>query len=128
MIEGGIKNNKDPDKILGFSEVKEGNSIRFTCILDEQEVGSISLTPISDGIYTIGGLFVDPKNRGKGISSQLVKTVNEFLDKNHAVGKLVNTIKGDSAIVYENNKWVKGEFKSQGAYGGYEYIYDASKN
>ncbi len=32
---------------------------------------------------------------------------------------------GVSKIYYENNGWIKGEFKSQGAYGGYEYTYNS---
>jgi GNAT superfamily N-acetyltransferase len=125
MIESELKNIKNPEKIPSFNQVKEGDITRFICYIDGQVVGSVSAKFLADNTYIINGLFVDPKNRGKGISSELIKNVNKFLDVNHALGKLINTIKGDAAAVYENNRWVKGHYKSHDAYGGYEYLYDA---
>ncbi len=119
--------NTQNEQIPSFSETIEGNTFRFICTLGTKEIGSISATLIEKNIYTVGGLFVDPSKRGQGISSELLKRLNTFLEKNNSLGKLVNTIKGDAASVYENNGWQKGEYRSQGAYGGYEYTYDGTK-
>ena len=110
-----------------FTEIQNEDATKFVCILGEEEVGHISITATENNTYKIGGLFVAPAKRGSGISSRLVKFVNDFLERNKALGVLVNTIQGDAAKVYENNGWVKKDFKSQGAYGAYEYIYDARK-
>ena len=110
-----------------FEEKRNGDTTRFICNLGTKEVGYISATLTDKNIYDIGGLFVDPLYRGKSISSGLVKLVNGFLERNDALGKLINTIKGEAAGVYENNGWKKGQFKSQDAYGGYEYTYDCRK-
>lgn len=126
-----MEQNKFPnihnEQIPSFSEVLEGNTFRFVCTLGTKEIGSISATLIEENTYTVGGLFIDPSKRGQGISSELLKRLNTFLEKNNSLGRLVNTIKGDAAGVYENNGWQRGEYKSQGAYGGYEYTYDARK-
>ena len=111
-----------------FDEIKDGDTVRFTCRSGNKEIGAISATLMDKNIYNIGGLFVDSSKRGQGIGSSLVKLVNAFLERNNSLGKLANTIQGDAAQVYENNNWVKGNFKSQGAYGAYEYIYDCRKN
>lgn len=128
MLESELKNSKITEQIPDFSEVKEGDTTKFICKLNGKEIGFISASLVNKDTYTVGGLFVDPQNRGKGISSSLVKLVNEFLNKNNSIGKLVNTIKGDAMVVYEKNGWVKGEFKSQDAYGAYEYTYDGRKS
>lgn len=109
-----------------FQEIQEGNSIRIVCKLGEKEIGAVSLNLLEQNLYDVGGMFVDPSKRGKGISSGLVKLVNSFLERNHSIGKLVNTIQGEASRVYENNGWKKGDYKSQGAYGAYEYTYDGT--
>ena len=121
-------NNKNISKVeKSFDEIQIGDTTRFICKIDEKEVGVISATLIENNIYNIGGLFVDPSKRSQGIASGLVKLVNVFLEKNKALGKLSNTIHGEAVQVYENNNWVKGSYKSQGAYGAYEYTYDCRK-
>ena len=107
-----------------FSETVSGETTRFACSIDDKEVGSISATLVGENTYNVGGLFVDPAERGQGISSQLVKLVNSFLKENKALGQLVNTVKGEVAVVYERNGWTRGDYKSHGAYGAYEYHYD----
>ncbi len=116
-----VKNEETPS----FKEVSYGDITKFVCNLGNNEVGYISATLVSENVYNISGLFVGPSQRGKGISSNLIKLVNSFLDKNHSTGKLINTIQGDAAKLYENNGWKKQEYKSQGAYGGYEYTYNS---
>jgi GNAT superfamily N-acetyltransferase len=110
-----------------FDYIRNGDTARFFCKLGIKEVGFISATLVGENTYNIGGLFVDPSKRGQSIASGLVKIVNAFLNKNRSLGKLVNMIQGDAASVYENNGWTKGEFKSHGAYGAYEYTYDGRK-
>jgi GNAT superfamily N-acetyltransferase len=120
-------NKTQDEKVPSFSEVKVGDTTRFICVLGTKEAGSITVKLIGQNIYEIAGLFVEPSQRGKGISSGLVKRVNTFLKENNSLGKLVNMIKGEAAQLYENNGWIKGDFKSHGAYGAYEYIYDGRK-
>lgn len=113
---------------MNINPIKEefiGQDIRFSFIKAGKEIGSITANKISEQEYEIGGLFVDPAIRGEGIGTNLVKAVNGFLKRNNAKGILVNTIKGEASIIYERNGWLKSEFKSQGAYGGYEYVFDA---
>ncbi|MES2023761.1 MAG: GNAT family N-acetyltransferase [Patescibacteria group bacterium] len=111
-------------KTPSFSEIKDGNTTKFICSFGSKEVGVVSATLVDKNTYEIGGFFVEPSQRGSGIGSSLVKLVNAFLKKNNSLGKLINTIKGDTAGIYESNNWVQGSFKSHGAYGAYEYIYD----
>jgi hypothetical protein len=68
--------------------------------------------------------FVDSSERGRGIGRSILQMVNGFLDREKSKGTLINMARGDSEAIYANNGWVKTEFKSQGAYGGYEYVYD----
>jgi len=62
-----------------FSEEKEGDITKFICKLGDKEVGFISATSVDNHTYSVGGLFVDPLQRGKGLGSALVKCVNNFL-------------------------------------------------
>lgn len=122
------KNTEKIEEKPTFDEINEGKTIRFVCRFGNKEAGAISATLVDEDIYDIGGLFVDPSKRGQGIGSELVRLVNSFLERNNSLGKLANTIQGEAAQVYENNGWAKGAFKSQGAYGAYEYIYDHRKS
>jgi len=107
-----------------YEEKELENGLRFVCQNSLGEiVGSVTLTRIKEDFYDVGGLYVDPSERGRGISSDLIKMVNIFLDSSRSKGRLINTIRGDAASVYENNGWRKGEYKSDGVYGGYEYTY-----
>ncbi|MBP7006834.1 MAG: GNAT family N-acetyltransferase [Candidatus Pacebacteria bacterium] len=112
------------EETINFTEEREQGDVKFICKLGDNTVGSIVVTKIGENSYNIGALFVDSSQRNKGIGSNLVKKVNYFLQQNKAQGRLINTIHGDSSVIYENNGWTKGEYKSQGAYGGYEYTYN----
>ncbi len=113
------------EKFSIIPEIQEGNSVRFVCKSDEETAGSICVTLIGDKLYNVSGLFVDPSKRGDGIGSSLVKSVNEFLEREKAKGVLVNMVQGDAGDIYERNGWKKGEYKADKAYGGYEFSYDA---
>jgi GNAT superfamily N-acetyltransferase len=113
------------ERVVTFNEFRDEYQVKIVCEINGKEIGFVRLTQTQPDAYMVGGLFVDQSERGNGISSELIKLVNSFLEKNKSQGKLLNTIKGDSAVVYENNGWVKGEYKSQNAYGAYEYLYDA---
>ena len=126
MKENKSKNLQVED-VPSFSEIKNRDSTVFICSLGTKKVGSISATLVGINTYSVGGFFVDPSQRGHHVGSELLKLVNKFLERNNSLGKLVNTIRGDAAGTYESNGWKKGEFKSQDAYGGYEYTYDARK-
>lgn len=108
-----------------INEIREGNTVRFECRNGETLVGAISLTQNGFRSYDVSGLFVDPSERGRGIGRSILQMVNGFLDREKSKGTLINMAHGDSEAIYANNGWVKTEFKSQGAYGGYEYVYDA---
>lgn len=106
---------------------EEGDSVHFSLESEGETFGKITATKMSDGIYDVGGLFVNPANRGTGLGSALVRRLNAFLDASNAKARLVNTIRGDAAVVYEQNGWKKGDYKSHGAYGAYEYTYTGKK-
>mgnify|MGYP003432475787 CR=1 FL=1 len=122
-----ILKNTTKEELPSIKELRTGEITRFSCTIDSKEVGFVTLTLIDKDVYDISGLFVGPSERGQGISTKLLKSVNNFLEKNNALGKLVNTIKGDTANLYEKNNWVKGDYSSHGAYGAYEYTYDCRK-
>jgi GNAT superfamily N-acetyltransferase len=106
-------------------EIREGEDIRFEYKEDESVLGRISLTLRGPKSYDVGGLFVDPAARGRGVGSSILQKVKNFLDVEKAKGTLVNMVQGDAASIYTNNGWTKTEYKSHGAYGGYQYVYDA---
>lgn len=106
---------------------EEGNVTKFICKIGEDQIGSISVTWIGDHMYSVGGAFVDPRMRGRGISSNLIKKVNQFLEENNSLGILFNTIIGLSASVYENNGRKRWKFESHWAYGAYQYTFDCRK-
>ena len=126
-MEGNKLKNSQSEIVPSFNEVINGDTTRFSCNFGTKEVGVISVTLAGEKIYDIGGLFVDPLYRDQDISSTLVKNVNAFLIRNHSVGKLVNIIHREAAKVYEDNGWVKGEFKSHNTYGAHEYTFDGNK-
>jgi GNAT superfamily N-acetyltransferase len=115
-IEAGFSN---------INEIYDGETIRFEYKDGESVVGTISLTPNGPKSYDVSGFFVDPSERGKGIGSMILQIVMHFLNNEKAKGTLINMVHGDSGVIYTNNGWIKTEYKSQGAYGGYEYVYDA---
>lgn len=106
-------------------EIQENNLTRFIYEKDGEKVGSVCATLIGNKKYDISGLFVDPTKRGQGIASGLIKTINTFLQDKKSMGVLVNMALGDASNVYENNGWKKGEYKSDGQHGGYEFTFDA---
>lgn len=105
-----------------IQEIVTGDDVRFESREGDEILGSVVATK-KGNYYEIGGLFVNPKYRGQHKASELIKSVNDFLQRNKVEGRLINTIQGESSIVYKNNGWVRGEYKSKGAYGGWEYIF-----
>lgn len=120
-----LEKNPVDRPVSAIQEIQEDNLTRFIYEENGERVGSVCATLIENKKYDISGLFVDPTKRGQGIASSLIKNVNAFLQRENAVGILINMASGDAANVYESNGWRKGEYKSDGEHGGCEFTYDA---
>lgn len=109
-----------------IQEITEDNSTKIICRLNGETAGSVSANLIGPKKYMVTALFVDPSKRNQGIGSLLIKNVNEFLERKKSEGILVNMAK-DAGNIYRNNGWKEGLYKTHGAYGGYEFTYDATE-
>ena len=125
MNKEGFSHSNEAEYPIVHSE--EGDSIHFSLESGSETLGKITATKTADGVYDVGGLFVNPANRGTGLGSALVLRLNAFLDASGSKARLVNTVQGEAAVIYERNGWKTGAYKSHGGYGAYEYTYTGKK-
>lgn len=109
---------KDLDQVDNPEELRKGGEIFFT-VVDGEAVGTCAVYRLSDGIYEIAKMAVEPGHQGQGLGDLLMQGAEQWVRAKggHEIHILSNTVLEPAIRLYKKHGY---EVHHLGAHPDYE--------